>query len=224
MNNPKRTSDAVRILHQRYIGEDVERKASLEQERVSAEVARTICELREQAGLSQRELAEKVGTTQSVISRLEDSDYEGHSLSMLSRIAKALNQQVQVVMQPKDPELETVRFAFREVIRGLRKQRGLTIEQLARKIEFPAEELAELERDCTYRPTPLALHKLSRFFEIPQRKLAVLAGAITDIPLAFRQRASSFAANSESFSKLSNEEKKVLDEFVKFLRAEVINE
>lgn len=224
MNSPRRTSNAVKVLHRRYIGDDAQRKAALEQERINAEVARTISELREQAGMSQRELAEKIGTTQSVISRLEDSDYDGHSLSMLSRIAKALNQQVQVVMHPKDPEMGDVRFAFREVVRGMRKEKGLTIEQLARKIEFPAEELAELERDCTYRATPLLLHKLSRFFEIPQRKLAALAGAITDVPLSFRQRASSFAANSDSFSKLSHEEKKVLDEFVRFLRTEVSSE
>jgi ribosome-binding protein aMBF1 (putative translation factor) len=221
MNTPKRTSNAVQILRQRYVGEDAQRKASLEQERVNAEVARTIFELREQAGLSQTELANRVGTTQSVISRLEDCDYDGHSLSMLSRIAKALNQQVQVVIQPKDPELETVRFAFREVIRGLRRERALTVEQLAKKIEFPAEELAELERSSTYRPTPLVLHKLSKFFEIPQRTLAALAGAIADVPIGFRQQASSFAAKSESFSRLTNEEKKILDEFVKFLRTEV---
>jgi ribosome-binding protein aMBF1 (putative translation factor) len=101
MSKPKRTSNAVRILHRRYVGEDLQRKASLEQERVNAEVARTIFELREQAGLSQKELAERVQTTQSVISRLEDADYEGHSLSMLNRIATALNQQLQVVMRPK---------------------------------------------------------------------------------------------------------------------------
>ena len=67
MGNPCRTSDAVRILHRRYVGGDVQRKASLEQERVNAEVARTIYELREQAGLSQKELADRVETTQSVI-------------------------------------------------------------------------------------------------------------------------------------------------------------
>ncbi len=101
MSKPKRTSNAVRILDRRYVGEDLQRKASLEQERVNAEVARTIFELRQQAGLSQKELAERVQTTQSVISRLEDADYEGHSLSMLNRIATALNQQLQVVMRPK---------------------------------------------------------------------------------------------------------------------------
>ena len=108
MNKTRKTSNAVRILHRRFVGEDAPRKASLEQERVNAEVARTIYELREQAGLSQKELAERVDTTQSVISRLEDADYDGHSLSMLNRIAKALNQQVQVVMRPKERNLETV--------------------------------------------------------------------------------------------------------------------
>ena len=108
MHSTRKTSNAVRILHHRYVGEDAERKASLEQERVNAEVARTIYELREQAGLSQKELAERIETTQSVISRLEDADYEGHSLSMLNRIAKALNRQVQVVMRPKERHLEMV--------------------------------------------------------------------------------------------------------------------
>jgi ribosome-binding protein aMBF1 (putative translation factor) len=107
MNKTRKTSNAVRILQRRYVGDDVERKASLEKERVNAEVARTIYELREQAGLSQKELADRVETTQSVISRLEDADYDGHSLSMLNRIAKALNQQVQVVMRPRERNFET---------------------------------------------------------------------------------------------------------------------
>ena len=100
MNKTRKTSNAVRILHHRYVGEDVQRKASLEQERVNAEIARTICELREQAGLSQKELADRVDTTQSVISRLEDADYEGHSLAMLRRIGTALNQRVEIRFVP----------------------------------------------------------------------------------------------------------------------------
>ena len=84
----------------RYIGADAERAASLQEERVNAQVARTIRELREEAGLTQKELAELIATTQSVISRLEDADYEGHSLSMLDRIARALNQRVRVSVDP----------------------------------------------------------------------------------------------------------------------------
>lgn len=216
------TSDAVSILHRRFVGSDPERKGALQQERVNAEVARLIFDLREQAGLSQKQLADMVGTTQSVISRLEDSDYEGHSLSMLNRIAKALNHNVAVVAQPSNPSTQDVRFAFREVLRGLRKEQGLSLDQLSRKLDFPVEELAELERNCGYRPTPLVLHKLSKFYDIPQKTLAILAGAIKEIPQSFQKQASQFAAKSESFSKLTNDEKKILDEFVRFLRSETV--
>ncbi len=37
-----------------------------------------------------------VGTTASVICLLEDADYEGHSLSMLRRIAAALHRRVEI--------------------------------------------------------------------------------------------------------------------------------
>jgi transcriptional regulator with XRE-family HTH domain len=132
MNNPRKTSNAVRILHRRYVGDDAQPKASLERERVNAEVARTIYELREQAGLSQKELAERVDTTQSVISRLEDADYDGHSLSMLNRIAKALNRQIQVVMRPKEQKQASITLAVaknvvREVNAGRTFQRQIAI-------------------------------------------------------------------------------------------------
>ena len=60
------------------------------------DVARKIRELREEAGLSQRKLAELMGTTASVICRLEDADYEGHSLSMLNCIASALDRRIKI--------------------------------------------------------------------------------------------------------------------------------
>ncbi len=104
MNEGKKTSNAVAILHGRYVGSDPERRAAIDQARVHAEVARTILDLRTEAGLTQKELADLVGTTQSVISRLEDEDYEGHSLSMLNRIAKALNRKVTVIMTEADTD------------------------------------------------------------------------------------------------------------------------
>ena len=74
--------------------------AELEEARASAEVARKVYELRAKAKLTQRELALRVGTTASVISRLEDDDYEGHSLAMLRRIASALNKRVEIRFVP----------------------------------------------------------------------------------------------------------------------------
>jgi transcriptional regulator with XRE-family HTH domain len=74
--------------------------ASYEQELVNIEVAKLLYELRTEAGLSQRELAKKVGTSASAICRLEDADYEGHSLSMLRRIAAALERKVEIRFVP----------------------------------------------------------------------------------------------------------------------------
>ena len=96
----KRTSDVVEILHRRYYEGRPRRLADLEEERARDEVARKLFELRETAGLTQKELAKLVGTTPSVISRLEDSDYEGHSLSMLRRIGLALNKRVEIRFVP----------------------------------------------------------------------------------------------------------------------------
>ena len=63
------------------------------------EVALQIAALREQAGLSQQELAALLKTSQQQISRLESPGYEGHSLSMLRRVALALNARVRVTIE-----------------------------------------------------------------------------------------------------------------------------
>ena len=96
----KPTTDAIEILHRRYFEGKPEMLAMLEEARAEDEVARKIYELRTQAGMSQRELAKLVGTTASAICRLEDADYEGHSLAMLRRIAAALNKRVEIRFVP----------------------------------------------------------------------------------------------------------------------------
>jgi transcriptional regulator with XRE-family HTH domain len=63
-------------------------------------VALQIAALREKAGLSQKDLARKLHTSQQNISRLESPSYEGHSLSMLRRVAEALNADIRVVIEP----------------------------------------------------------------------------------------------------------------------------
>ena len=90
------TTDAVEILHRRYFEGKPDMLAMLEEERANAEIARSIYKLRTDAGLSQRELAKLVGTSASAICRLEDADYEGHSLGMLRRIAAALDKRVEI--------------------------------------------------------------------------------------------------------------------------------
>ena len=69
------------------------------------DVALQIAALREQAGISQKELARQLKTSQQQISRLESPGYEGHSLSMLRRVAKALSAKVHVILEPDETEL-----------------------------------------------------------------------------------------------------------------------
>ena len=64
------------------------------------DVALQIAALRERAGLSQKDLAKRLKTSQQQISRLESPGYEGHSLSMLRRVARALSAEVRVTFAP----------------------------------------------------------------------------------------------------------------------------
>lgn len=61
---------------------------------MNIEVAQLIHDMRTGAGLSQRALAKKVGTSASAINRLESDDYQGYTIVMVRRIATALNRPV----------------------------------------------------------------------------------------------------------------------------------
>jgi transcriptional regulator with XRE-family HTH domain len=65
------------------------------------DVALQLAALRKKVGLSQKELAKKVGTSQQQISRLESTSYEGHSLSMLRRVAETLGATIKVEIEYK---------------------------------------------------------------------------------------------------------------------------
>jgi hypothetical protein len=97
---PTTTTDAVEILHRRLYEGKPERLRGLEEARANEEIARKILRLRTHAGLTQAQLGKLIGTTASVICRLEDADYEGHSLAMLRRIAGAMNQRVEIRFVP----------------------------------------------------------------------------------------------------------------------------
>ena len=102
------TSDAVEILYKRLIEGRPEMETLLAEAETEMDIAEQIHRLRTGAGLTQRELAEKVGTTGSAICRLESADYGGHSLSMLRRIAAALDQRVKVSFEPLMKESASV--------------------------------------------------------------------------------------------------------------------
>ncbi len=91
---------------ERYLEEelkDPDFKERFERAGEAWEMAMKLAALRKRAGLSQKELARKAGTTQQQISRMESPSYEGHSLSMLRRIAAVLGATVHVDIHREDP-------------------------------------------------------------------------------------------------------------------------
>jgi len=95
-----RITDALGFL-KKTTGIDPDTDPEMLQIAEGFQVAQMIYDARIEAGLTQKELAQAVGTTQSVISQLESAEYKGHSLSMLERIAKAVNRRVEIRLAPR---------------------------------------------------------------------------------------------------------------------------
>lgn len=103
MAERKPTTDAVEILHRLYFENDQKMMEMLEAERIKGKIAQRVYNLREEAGLTQKQLAKKVGTTAKVIDELEMTDYEDHEIGdailMLQRIAKAVDKRIDIDFQ-----------------------------------------------------------------------------------------------------------------------------
>ena len=95
----RKSKDALKILD-RVTGDDAQVRRAIAEERLNLQIAQMLHAKRMAAGLTQSELAKLVGTTQSLIARLEDADYAGHSLKMLQRISTALNRRLEIHFVP----------------------------------------------------------------------------------------------------------------------------
>jgi ribosome-binding protein aMBF1 (putative translation factor) len=93
------TTDALKILGKR-MAKSPRRQRMVEAEQVNLQAAHAIREARHKAGLSQAELARKIGTRQSAIARLESAEYTGHTLKLLERIALACKRHVRLAFEP----------------------------------------------------------------------------------------------------------------------------
>lgn len=94
------TTDGLEILDRLHFRGRPARENAVAKAKLNAQIAQEIYRLRTEARLSQKGLAELVGTTASVVCRLEDADYAGHSLSMLQRISAALEQRIEFRFVP----------------------------------------------------------------------------------------------------------------------------
>jgi transcriptional regulator with XRE-family HTH domain len=108
------------------------------------DVAIQLASLRKKSGLSQKELAKRVRTSQQQISRLESPSYEGHSLSMLHRVADVLGATVRVEIQGRKqlPVAE-----IRAMYRAKGKDVGKRSEFQKFELDFSRKEKADIGRN-----------------------------------------------------------------------------
>ena len=76
-------------------------QAQVEEELAAINVAQDLVVLRESRGLSQAQLANRLGITQSAIAQLESAQPKNVELRTLVRIAAALGAQVDVSFRPR---------------------------------------------------------------------------------------------------------------------------
>ncbi len=103
----RKITDGVELLNRKYVRKDEKMKKMVEEEFERLQIGQQIYDLRKEANLTQEELADMVGTTGSVISRLESADYDGHSVKMLQRVASALGKKVTINIVDRDDKLHS---------------------------------------------------------------------------------------------------------------------
>lgn len=101
------TKIALEIIKRRLEKSPLLKTAYLE-EKSNLLIANKIRENRKAAGLTQKGLADLIGTKQSVISRLENVEYEGHSLTILKKIAAALNVNIEKLIDVNKKSYQTL--------------------------------------------------------------------------------------------------------------------
>ena len=94
------TTDAVTIIHRRFIEGRPELEAYLVEELERILIGNQIYDLRTQAGMTQVALAKKVGTKAAEIDRLENADFEGHPLPLLRKIAAVFGRRIEINFVP----------------------------------------------------------------------------------------------------------------------------
>lgn len=109
---------------------------------------------------------------------------------------------------------------FSTLLRMLRLQAGLTYEKLSKKIDTSIQELILLEKQVGYKASPRTLVALSGLYNIPSKNFLQIGGALANINRKLDEEVTKFAAESESFDKLTKEEKKLLQKIVKILGEE----
>jgi transcriptional regulator with XRE-family HTH domain len=110
-----------------------------------------------------------------------------------------------------------IKAAFVRFLQLARRERRLSLEEFAEKVDVDLAELVKIETEEKYRPAIRTVHKIAEYLKIPAKKLLALAGLLQVKDPSFQNAALKFAARSAPVEKLSQQEHSDLEEIVKFL-------
>ena len=79
-------------------------RKTFEDEYEKLSIGEKILQMRLSAELTQAELAKRIGTTASAISRYENAEYDRYELKTLRKIAEACGGRLHLIMEPGDSE------------------------------------------------------------------------------------------------------------------------
>lgn len=114
---------------------------------------------------------------------------------------------------------DPARLALGKFVNLMRRQRGLSVEELAKRAEIDDGEILVIEDDAHHVPEPRTIFRLAQCFDVPQQRLMQLAGLTTQRDIGFEREALKFAARSEGLQKLSADESAALEAFIAVLSA-----
>lgn len=107
------------------------------------------------------------------------------------------------------------------LLQMLRRREGLSEAELAAHARIEIEEIRKIEADPSHAPKPRTIYQLEQFFGLPGRSLVLLSGVAMRSDNELRGEVLRFAAHSTEFDKLSRHERKLLNDFVRFLGSRV---
>jgi hypothetical protein len=146
----------------------------------------------------------------------EDQAREAWTKALSENVSNAVHSADNQSVQNK-PEPNVVQRGFSSLMAILRRSKDMEITELALSAQVNPKELTRVESEPGYMPSPRTIVQLEGFFRLPKDTLGRLSGAVTKGSDSFQGDLMKFAACSKGMGKLTIEEKKLLNEFVKHL-------
>lgn len=110
-----------------------------------------------------------------------------------------------------------MRAAFGRPVRLARRERRLSVEQLAKDADIDLAEAVKIEENKRFQPSLRTIHHLASFLDLPAKGLMVLGGLLPVEDGGLEEASIRFVARCEPVQYMSPEERAALQEYVKFL-------